>query len=148
MWASHTRYEGDNIVDFNISAQVGINYTVSDIVTLTAFHCPTMLGTSYRVTNNVTTYRSLFSGDFPAITPYSWMRGAYHAADVYLMFGGAKYLAWQELGPNVIEAGRYMQNAVASFVRDPNGGLPRMGWPRYDGTGKSSPLSKQGVDRD
>jgi hypothetical protein len=65
------------------------------------------------------------------------MRGAYHAADVFLMFGGAKYLAWQELGPNVQKAYEYLQDAVANFVRDPEGGLAKIGWPRYDGTGTS-----------
>ena len=141
MWASHTRYEGDNTIEFNTSARVGINYTVSDLVTLTAFHCPTMLGTSYRVMQNVSTYRSVFSGSFPPITPYPWMRGAYHAADVYIMFGGAKYMAWQELGSNVIKAGSYMQDAVASFVRDPNEGLAKMGWPKYDGSGNFPPFT-------
>ena len=86
--------------------------------------------------NNVTTYRSVYSGDFRAVTPYGWMRGAYHAADVYLMFGGARYFAWQELGPKVIEAGKYLQNAIANFVRDPERGLAETGWPRYDGTGE------------
>ncbi|KAI9874181.1 MAG: hypothetical protein M1823_007745, partial [Watsoniomyces obsoletus] len=62
------------------------------------------------------------------------MRGAYHAADVYLMFGGAKHMAWQELSPNILDAYRYMQDAVASFVRDPDGGLAEKGWPKYDGT--------------
>lgn len=65
------------------------------------------------------------------------MRGAYHAADVYLMFGGAKYMAWQELGPKVTEAGMHMQNAVANFVRNPSEAMARMGWPKYDGSGKS-----------
>ena len=69
------------------------------------------------------------------------MRGAYHAADVYLMFGGAKYMAWQELGSKVIEAGMYMQNVVANFVRDPSEGLASMGWPRYDGSGKACKLT-------
>lgn len=68
------------------------------------------------------------------------MRGAYHASDVYLMFGGAKYLAWQELGPNVQKSYEYFQDAVANFVRDPEGGLLKMGWPRYDGTGTSKSL--------
>lgn len=114
---------------------MGINHTISDIVTLTAFHCPTMLATGYRIAHGITTYRSVFSGSFPAITPYPWMRGAYHAADVYLMFGGAKFMAWQDPGPNVVKAGQYLQDAVANFVRNPERGLAEMGWPRYNGTG-------------
>ena len=60
------------------------------------------------------------------------------------MFGGAKYVAWQELGTKVIEAKMYMQNAIADFVRDPEQGLAKIGWPKYDGTGKSSPILAPG----
>jgi cholinesterase len=137
LWASHTRFEGDNVVPYNASAEQGIDYETSGQATLTAFHCPTMLATMYRIINNVTTYRNVWSGDFRAITPYPWMRGAYHAADVYLMFGGAPYTAYEDFGGRLESAYRYHQDAVASFVRDPREGLGRLGWPKYDGTGKT-----------
>ena len=141
MWASHTLNEGDNTTPFNASDPKNpINYTVSALITLAAFHCPTVLATGYRVANSVTVYRSVYSGVFPPLQPYPWMR-AYHAADVYLMFGGERYVAWQEVGENVLKAGRYLRDAMSAFVKDPEGGLEGFGWERYNGSGKLKRLS-------
>ena len=52
------------------------------------------------------------------------------------MLGKVRATAYQDIGPEVQKAGTYLQNAVASFVRDPVHGLESFGWPRYNVNGK------------
>ena len=134
-WVSNTLNEGDNVTPFDPDAVVGINYTLSDYITTVAFHCPTYLAAMYRVNANMTVYRTLYSGIFPPLQPYPWVR-AYHGADVLLLFGAENTIAYQDPGPNVLQAGIYFRSAVAAFVKDPKDGLAEFGWPKYTGAGE------------
>lgn len=115
---------------------LGINYTLSDLVTLTELHCPTAATTSYWVQQKVPVYRYLSSGIWPELQSYPWLR-AYHGSDNAILFEAEKLYAYQELTQAIEQAGEYLRDAVACFVRDPVDGLARFGWPKYTGEGMS-----------
>ncbi|MCJ1247028.1 hypothetical protein MMC30_004239 [Trapelia coarctata] len=143
--ASSTLNEGDNLLPWSPTA--GVPLTLSDQITEFAFHCPTVLSTSYRLAYNIPIYRYLYSGTFPALSPYPWAR-AYHGADIFLFFFAERYLAYEEAGTEVVAAGVYLRGAVASFVRGGGRGLEGWGWPRYTGEGKFLSLgARAGFER-
>lgn len=67
----------------------------------------------------------------------------YHGSDNVLMLNQVELFAYEDLGSEVIKAGIYLRNAMASFVRDPVEGLTKFGWPRYDANGECSFRSSQ-----
>lgn len=126
--------EGDGTLPFSPTA--GVNQTLSDELTLSAFHCPVAATANYTFQQGIPTWRYLYNGSFKETIPYPWMR-PYHGADQALIFGLVRATAYQDVGPEVKKAGKYIQNAVASFVRDPIHGLTNFGWPRYNISGES-----------
>lgn len=121
--------EADGVLPF--SPAVGVNTTLSDEFTLASFHCPVASMANYTAQQGVPTWRYLYSGSFAETLPYSWMR-PYHGSDIELILGQARPAAYQDLGMEIDKAARYIQNAVASFVRDPVNGLSEFGWPKYN----------------
>lgn len=59
----------------------------------------------------------------------------YHGSDNALMLNQIGFFAYEDLGPEIVKAGVYLRNAMASFVRDPVDGLTNFGWPRYYASG-------------
>ncbi|KAH6680802.1 carboxylesterase family protein [Halenospora varia] len=125
---SNTLSEADGVLPF--SPLTGVNTTLSDLFTTYSFHCPVSTAALYHSQHNISTYRYLYSGSFSETRPYDWMR-PYHGADIMLVFKMERRAAWDEVGEEVLRAGRYLRNAVAAFVRDPNNGLKEFGWPKY-----------------
>ncbi|KAK5130472.1 hypothetical protein LTR08_001994 [Meristemomyces frigidus] len=77
----------------------------------------------------LTTYRYRYDGNFPNVSPKTYP-GAYHAAELPLLFGTAgKYqgasTAYEE------EVGRRMQDLWLAFAKDPQNGLRDAGWGSY-----------------
>ena len=60
----------------------------------------------------------------------------FHGADTELVFGLLPSVAYQDPGPEVQKAGKYLQDAVGAFVRDPVHGLENFGWKTYSPNGK------------
>jgi carboxylesterase type B len=90
---------------------------------------------------NLTTYRFRYDGDFANISPPAFP-GAYHAAELPLVFG----TAGQYHGASTVyeeKVGDTMQDLWLEFARDPEGGLKAAGWESY-GAGKAVLLG--GVD--
>jgi hypothetical protein len=126
--------EADGVLPFSPTA--GINTTLSDDFTLSAFHCPVATTANYSSQQGIPTWRYLYNGSFDKMRSYPWLR-PYHGSDLTLILGKARATAWQDVGADVEKAGRYIRNAVASFVRDPIHGLESFGWPRYNVSGES-----------
>ena len=113
----------------------GINRTLSDQFTESSFHCPAAATAGYWASNGTPVYRYVFSGVFPEITAYPWIR-AYHGSDIALILGLEREFAYQELGEETQKAARYLRTAIATFVNDPVEGLAKFGWPKYSGQGQ------------
>lgn len=118
-------------------AEIGLNYTESDFITLAAFQCPTSIEAAWRAMHQVPVYRMVYSGNFPQLQPYPWAR-PFHAADIMLFFGQHLDAAYQEVDGRIEKAAKYLRGAVAAFVRNPEGGLEKFGWPRYNPSGMCS----------
>ncbi|KAH0839170.1 hypothetical protein AYO21_05590 [Fonsecaea monophora] len=79
---------------------------------------------------NISTFRYVYGGNFSNINPLWWM-GAYHAADLAMMFGTYGIRAG-EVSQLEIETSAAMQDYVLAFVKDPINGLQSVNWPTYD----------------
>ncbi|XPS76557.1 hypothetical protein M3J09_008608 [Ascochyta lentis] len=115
----------------------GPNQTLADNGTLGVFLCPSVLTTHERYTGgNATTFRYLYGGNFSNIAP-RWWEGAYHSADLPLIFG-THGIARSNSTPFEIEVSERMQDYWLAFAEDPVGGLPAMGWRGYAGNSKGT----------
>ncbi|KAF8544403.1 Alpha/Beta hydrolase protein [Trichophaea hybrida] len=128
-------HEGDFLIPF--SPTLGINYTLSDLVTSIFFTCPTAIQSRYRTLNHVPIYRYRYMPRFPSVTPYAWMRSAFHGSELPLLFGTWKAWGIQTPTKKEEEASGELMNMWTAFVKDPTGGLDKKGWKRYSEKGKS-----------
>ncbi|KAF2999223.1 hypothetical protein E8E13_001574 [Curvularia kusanoi] len=117
----------------------GPNQTLADNGTLAVFLCPSVQTTHERYAGgNATTFRYLYGGNFSNIAPL-WWEGAYHSADLPLIFG-THGIARGNSTPFEIEVSKKMQDYFLAFVEDPEHGLPSAGWHGYagDSSGEST----------
>lgn len=121
--------EADAVLPF--SAISGVNQTESDLFTLAAFHCPVSQTANYTSSAGIPTYRYVYAGSFLETLSYPWLR-PYHGSDLELVFKKGREDAYQDFGEEIKKAGRYLRDAVAAFVRGPEGNLVEFGWPRYE----------------
>ncbi|KAF1933358.1 para-nitrobenzyl esterase [Didymella exigua CBS 183.55] len=110
----------------------GPNQTLADEGTLRVFLCPSVLTTHERFAGgNQTTFRYLYGGNFSNIAP-RWWQGAYHSADLPLVFG-THDIARGDSTPLEIAVSQQMQDYWLAFAKDPENGLPERGWRGYSG---------------
>lgn len=110
----------------------GPNQTLADEGTLGVFLCPSVLTTHERFAGgNAPTYRYLYGGNFSNIAP-RWWQGAYHSADLPLVFG-THSIARGHATVFENEVSVQMQDYWLTFVKDPENGLPAKGWQSYSG---------------
>ncbi|CZT49302.1 related to acetylcholinesterase precursor [Rhynchosporium secalis] len=87
----------------------------------------------------VTTWRYRYFGDFPNLAlSKSPPSGAWHGAEIPMVFGTD--LEVQNVTGRTAaqeQIGAYMQGAWAAYVKDPEDGLKRYGWPKYDPKSKT-----------
>ena len=114
----------------------GVDQQISNQLTEFGFHCPVASTAGYWSSHDAPVWRYLATNVFEELQPYPWMR-AFHGSDLILLFANEYEFRYEDLGPTVKEAGRYLRNAVAAFVRDPKNGLSTFGWPRYTGEGNT-----------
>lgn len=131
---THTLNEADGVLPF--SPITGVNQTISDEFTLASWQCPVASMANYSSSHNIPTWRYVYAGSFLSTTPYSWMR-PYHGSDLSLILGAVQSTSYEDPSPALKTAQTYLQNAIAAFVRSPNSGLSKFGWPKYNTTCKS-----------
>ena len=122
-----TDKEGDFLVPFSIAK--GINTTLSDLLTASAFTCPAYLESLFRAKSDVPVWRYRYMPRFPTVTPYKWMRGATHASDLLIVFGTTELLGSPTPAERAAE--KYLQKIWVEFAKDPANGLAKLGWPKY-----------------
>ncbi len=107
----------------------GPNQTDARAATLEYFLCPTTQTARERYAANATTFRYMYSGNFSNISP-RWWESAYHASELPLVFGtyGIARGAGTEFEKSVSEK---MQDLWLAFAEDPENGLPKAGWEKY-----------------
>jgi acetylcholinesterase len=107
----------------------GPNRTAADKGTMEVFLCPSVLTTHERHVRGAKTFRYLYGGNFSNIAP-QWWQGAYHQADMPIIFG-AHDIARSKSTPLEVAVSEKMQDYWLAFVEDPVNGLPRLGWKSY-----------------
>lgn len=111
---------------------VPFNQTASDVVTNTTFLCTAASTSQMRHTAGRKTFRYLYDGDWPNISPPSFP-GAWHASELPLIFGTAPGFH----GPDTVQetaTSAAMQDLWLDFVSDPEVFERTSKWPEY-GTG-------------
>ncbi|KAL2067509.1 hypothetical protein VTL71DRAFT_1934 [Oculimacula yallundae] len=94
------------------------------------FLCNAATASKLRTENCRTTYRYRYDGDFRDVSPEKYA-GAYHSSELPLLFGTAG-LFHGEATEYELEVGREMQDLWVEFAKDPEGGLEKAGWPKFD----------------
>jgi len=64
------------------------------------------------------------------------MRANIPLADIPLLFGTINSVHLRDLEPYELEAQKYFQQALVTFVKDPHDGLKNFGWPVYNPNSK------------
>ncbi|KAN0106041.1 alpha/beta-hydrolase [Hyaloscypha variabilis] len=103
---------------------------------LDQFVCPSAARANASSAANLPTWRYRYFGSFPDLqiqtNPDS---GAYHASELPLLFDSLPPSGVPGIPPSTnveILWGNYMRSAWAEFARDCNGGLEKLGWPKWN----------------
>jgi carboxylesterase type B len=137
--------EGDSLVAFSFD---GINVTAADAFGNARIKCPVgvesksvqsshLIIVSYhvyrlRVNAGLPTWRYRYSGIYPNLSPYSFIR-TYHTSDVPMWIGSINVVPGlaNATTPAQKTQSAYMQGALVAFASDPKAGLTEYGWPVY-----------------
>jgi carboxylesterase type B len=89
---------------------------------------------SLRVEAGLPTWRYRYSGIYPNLSPYSFLR-TYHTSDVPMWFGAVNTVVGlkEETTAAQKKQSAYMQGALVAFTKNPTSGLIKYGWPLYTG---------------
>ena len=102
-----------------------------------SFTCPIAFAAQHRAFYNIPTWRYRYYGDWQNLRLYGPSKGngneggsgAYHGADVEMVFGGSEDVSGLPKSEEQRRMERVMMKAWADFARDPRTGLE---WPVYD----------------
>lgn len=100
-----------------------------------AFTCPSGASARYRVHNGVPVWQSHYFGDWDNLRLHH-NSGSYHGADLPIVFGTGEQVSGIPNSDRENEFARYMASAWVAFASDPQEGLTKFGWPRYNPNGK------------
>jgi carboxylesterase type B len=109
-----------------------------DAYNLAEFTCPAGVRANASIAAHNPTWRYRYFGVFPN-TNVSWEGGAYHGAELPLIFGTTSSTPGLNSTAEEIKFQAYIQGAWAAFAKDPVNGLRTYegGWPLYDPAKKS-----------
>jgi carboxylesterase type B len=99
--------------------------------------CGSASAVAARRAQNIPAWRYLWKGTWPNQAIYPDI-GAYHSIDCPIVFGTVERNTKQ--GKNTPEEDKFVKNVMtawATFAKDPEHGLEKLGWPLYSNTGKS-----------
>jgi len=99
------------------------------------FICPAGDAARYRSINGVKAYRYQYFGDWPNLN-ISYGTGAFHSAEVPMVFGNAALLTGVPNTRNETLVSAYMMGIWTAFAKDPDNALSVAGWPTYEVNGK------------
>ncbi|KAG8529054.1 uncharacterized protein KY384_005689 [Bacidia gigantensis] len=116
------------------SANVTLPQSAWDHFNLADFTCPASFTAQSKVNHHVPVYRFVYFGDWDNLRLYP-DSGAYHGSDVEMVFGGSLDVSGLPKSTEEVKMEMVMMKAWAAFVEQPDGGLERTGWPRYEGMG-------------
>ncbi|KAF2792057.1 para-nitrobenzyl esterase [Melanomma pulvis-pyrius CBS 109.77] len=133
--------EGEGFLPYN--RIYGPDITAAHAFTLSAFLCPIVKSTSNRYATGVPTFRYLYGGNFSNIAP-QWWEGAYHAAQLPLVFGTHGIVRGAST-PFETQVSMKMQDYWLAFAEDPVAGLPALGWEKYSPDGDAVLIGREGV---
>lgn len=105
------------------------NQTDVDRLTNTTFLCTAATATQRRERADRKTYRYRYDGEFSNLS-YPGVPGAYHCADLPLVFGTAGDYHGAST-PYEAEVSRAMQDMWFEYAKDPANGLENAGWGSY-----------------
>lgn len=125
---STTEQEGTALVPYQES---GVNETFAQFATL-ALLCPVAQTSLLREAAGLTTYRYLYSGDFPNVSPLPWM-DAYHASDLPMLFATHQdYTNGKgKSTPLEYKVSERMEDLLYAFMIDPEHGPEKHKWAPY-----------------
>jgi carboxylesterase type B len=103
-----------------------------------AVGCASEGAISARRAQNIPAWKYLWMGTFPNQAIYPDI-GAYHSIDCPIVFGTVERNTKQ--GKNTPEEDQFVKNVMtawATFAKDPDKGLEKLGWPLHNSTGMFS----------
>lgn len=104
------------------------------------FTCPSGFMAEERIAHSVPAYRYRYFGVYPN-THLDPDVGAYHAAEIAVLFGTSESYSGIKDSDAEAETGKLMRKAWSAFAKDPENGLTsELGWPRYDPQGNHTRL--------
>jgi cholinesterase len=87
-------------------------------------------------------WRYRMFGQWPNLEMYPGM-ASYHSMDVPFVFGATERTSAIPSTPDQLQLEKNVMTAWATFAKDPEHGLEKLGWPLYDSTGiLSSTITK------
>ncbi|KAJ4986248.1 carboxylesterase [Stagonosporopsis vannaccii] len=98
---------------------------------LESFVCPIAYEAQQRANANVPTWVYRYFGDWNNTHLYP-TSGSYHGTELHMILGGSEDASGLPQTQAQKETAKLFQRALAAFVEDPEFGLTRLGWPRYD----------------
>lgn len=102
---------------------------------LAAFTCPAGAEAKSRFVHGVPVWKARYVGSWANLELYP-KSSAYHGSDLPMVFGTASDVSGLPNSPEEDAFANYMASAWVAFAADPQHGLTRLGWPRYDPRGK------------
>lgn len=76
---------------------------------------------------------------FPSVTPYKWIRNAFHGSEIPFVFGTMEMFNVSTPTETEKRASKYLMKTWVAFAKDPEKGLKKLGWEKYKVDGRFSP---------
>lgn len=112
---------------------------VSDVKsqTLSRHVCPGVYASDLRAQSNATTWKFYNTANFTNVSPRPW-EGAYHTSELAYIFGTYAEYNLDIAPPSVLEVqtAEAWQDLYVAFMKDPQHGLTKSGWPQYQTNGQ------------
>ena len=99
--------------------------------------CGPAVGATARSKAGVPAWRYRWFGEWPNLEIYPGI-GAYHSMDCPIVFGATERTSKIADTPEEAKFVKNIMTAWATFAKDPDHGLEKLGWPKYDPSSKYS----------